>query len=125
MPYMRPMAGASFLIVAALIAAVASFLVPGTQWLLFVSAALVFGAFYLSRRASKSIATPNTHTKPPARPHVHVAIDHNVPLPSGRHRTDGTDTSTDDVATDLRDDFQHVDSLAPGFAAVGPDDDRG
>jgi membrane protein implicated in regulation of membrane protease activity len=44
----------SILIVLALALAVASFLIVDAQWLLVGSAALVFFAFYLSRRASRA-----------------------------------------------------------------------
>jgi membrane protein implicated in regulation of membrane protease activity len=82
----------SFLIVAALVVAVASFLFSGAQWLLLVSAALVIAAFYLSQRPTPSAPSDTDPQDQPAantRPRLRVSID-SWSLPgSGRHRVEG------------------------------------
>jgi membrane protein implicated in regulation of membrane protease activity len=82
----------SFLIVAALMVAVASFLFSGAQWLLLISAALVVAAFYLSRRATPSATSDLDPQDQPAsnpRARLRVSID-SWSLPrSGRHRVEG------------------------------------
>jgi uncharacterized protein (DUF58 family) len=76
----------SILIMSALAVAVASFFVAGGQWLLFVSAALVLTAFYLSRRTSRANAALDAladAARPPARAHLTVTLDDQI-IESGR-----------------------------------------
>jgi len=90
----------SVLIIAALAAAVASFFVSGTEWLLFVSAGLVVLAFYVSRRTSKGLPGPDVEdSAPPARDHLIVTIEE-LGGSDSHHDRDGAgddDTDPDDL----------------------------
>jgi uncharacterized protein (DUF58 family) len=85
----------SVLIAAALGTAVASSMIQGAQWLLFLSAALVVIAFYASRRATKLAADRSTEpdeltASSPVRIHLQVVLDQGIALGlSGRHRGQG------------------------------------
>jgi hypothetical protein len=91
----------SILIMLALAVAVASFFIATAQWLLFASAALVLLAFYLSRRASRSILDastgPDSAPALPVRKRLTVTIDNEI-LESGRHRNQpGIDHPAEDT----------------------------
>ncbi len=98
----------SILLMLALAVAVASFFIASAQWLLFASAALVILAFYLSRRASRSILESDLggHPAPAARERLTVPVDHEI-LESGRHRdppvsTDRSDRTDRTVVNDAQ-----------------------
>jgi membrane protein implicated in regulation of membrane protease activity len=93
----------SILIMLALAVAVASFFIATAQWLLFASAALVLLAFYLSRRASRSIleATgPDSTPSRPVRKRLAVTINDEI-IESGRHRN-RPETGSDHDPVDAR-----------------------
>jgi membrane protein implicated in regulation of membrane protease activity len=104
----------SFLIVAALVVAVASFLFAGAQWLLVISAALVVAAFYLSRRATPpatSDADPQAQPTVNTRARLRVSIDSWTLPRSGRHRVEGDADQFSAAASGGPD--------TPGFPPVG------
>jgi uncharacterized protein (DUF58 family) len=97
----------SVLIILAMAVAVASFFIASAQWLLLASAALVFLAFYLSRRAPKGFADFDLSAgqRPAVRPreHLTVTIDQDIVGPeSGRHRgaTEARQTETGPAPTE-------------------------
>ena len=99
----------SILIMLALGVAVASFFISGAQWLVFLSAALVLFAFYLSRRAAPTTSSPDSDDDPtaarrrsrrPGQPDLRVAIDDGA-LESGRARA-ADDPIADDTDEDGR-----------------------